>query len=155
MARGWVPARLVALLAGLLGTVAMAETRLQAFEAEIAQPLVRANGRPKGPQNRYPDNGFEISLKARRGTDTGYLMARLQRLDPDVASKIGRGKPYRSINHAAQELGIVARRQLQLETIVQTWSSSHEQPPFGPVRQSVGCGRKIVLHANATMARAR
>jgi hypothetical protein len=38
-------------------------------------------------------------------------MARLQRLDPEVATKIGKGKPYRSINHAAQELGIVARRQ--------------------------------------------
>jgi hypothetical protein len=26
-----------------------------------------------------------------RGTDTGYLMARLQRLDPEVAGKIGKG----------------------------------------------------------------
>ena len=102
--------RLVSLLAGLLGTVALAERRLQAFEAEIAQPLVLANGRPKGSKNCYPDDGFS-DLKARRGTDTGYLMARLQRVDPDVANKIGKGKPYRSINHAAQELGIVARRQ--------------------------------------------
>lgn len=105
-------ARLVALLAGLLGTTALAEQRIQAFEAEIEQPLVKANGRPKGGKNSYPDNGFSGGQAQRmRGTDTGYLMARLQRLDPEVASKIGKGKPYRSINHAAQELGIVARRQ--------------------------------------------
>jgi hypothetical protein len=103
----------VSLLAGLLGTVALAERRLQAFEAEIAQPLnpgVRL-GRP--PKNHYPDNDLAGTRKARQGTDTGYLMARLQRVDPDVANKIGKGKPYRSINHAAQELGIVARRWLQ------------------------------------------
>lgn len=105
-------ARLVALLAGLLGTTALAEERIQAFEAEIAQPLVLANGRPKGTKNRDPDNSFLGPQAQRmRGTDTGYLMARLQRMDPEVASKIGKGKPYRSINHAAQELGIVARRQ--------------------------------------------
>lgn len=36
--------RLVSLLAGLLGTVALAERRLQAFEAEIEQPLVVRHG---------------------------------------------------------------------------------------------------------------
>ncbi|MFO7595934.1 MAG: hypothetical protein R6W92_06260 [Desulfocurvibacter africanus] len=105
-------ARLVALLAGLLGTVALAETRLQAFELEIAQPLVLANGRPKGSKNCDPGKSFLDQQAARMGgNDTGYLMARLQRIDPDVANKIGKGKPYRSINHAAQELGILARRQ--------------------------------------------
>lgn len=108
-------ARLVALLAGLLGTVALAEERLQAFEAEITQPLVREGqqaGPGRGHKTSYPDNGFSDPQSQRmRGTDTGYLMARLQRIDPDVASKIGKGKPYRSINHAAQELGVVARRQ--------------------------------------------
>ena len=89
MARGWVPARLVALLAGLLGSVAKAETRLQAFEAEIAQPLRPGQGK-RTDLLRYPGNEVESSLKARRGNDTGYLMACLQRLDPDVASKIGR-----------------------------------------------------------------
>lgn len=105
-------ARLVALLAGLLGTTAMAEERIQAFEAEIEQPLVLANGRPKGHGNFDPGKSFSDPQAARMGgNNTGYLMARLQRLDPEVASKIGKGKPYRSINHAAQELGIVARRQ--------------------------------------------
>jgi len=108
--------RLVALLAGLLGTVVLAETRLQAFEAEIAQPLVAASrGNPTGANQHqrkgYPDNFSNPQSQRMRGTDTGYLMARLQRVDPDVASKIGKGKSYRSINHAAQELGIVARRQ--------------------------------------------
>jgi len=107
-------ARLVALLAGLLGTVALAETRLQAFEAEIAQPLFR-DGQQAGPgrghKTPYPDKEVIGPLGSQYGTNTGYLMARLQRIDPDVASKIGRGKPYRSINHAAQELGVVARRQ--------------------------------------------
>jgi hypothetical protein len=37
-------ARLVALLAGLLGTNALAEQRIQAFEAEIEQPLVSTHG---------------------------------------------------------------------------------------------------------------
>ena len=105
-------ARLVALLAGLLGTVALAETRLQAFELQIAQPLVQANGRPKGPKNFVPEQSSKVGQSERMGsTNAGYLMARLQRIDPDVANKIGKGKPYRSINHAAQELGIVARRQ--------------------------------------------
>jgi len=102
-------ARLVALLAGLLGTVALAETRLQAFEAEIAQPLVVIHGGKRAKQ-AYPDQLDSQSARM-HGTNTGYLMARLQRIDPDVANKIGKGKPYRSINHAAQELGVVARRQ--------------------------------------------
>jgi hypothetical protein len=108
-------ARLVALLAGLLGTTALAEARIQAFETEIEQPLVKEGpqaGPGRGNKTSYPDNGFsDPQAKRMRGTDTGYLMARLQRVDPDIAGKIGPGKEYRSINHAAQELGIVARRQ--------------------------------------------
>lgn len=110
--------RLVALLAGLMGTVALADERINAFEAEIRQPLHPGKaGNPTGAnqhtRNRYPDNGSSGSTPqaARRGTSTSYLMARLLRADPDVATKIGKGKPYRSINHAAQELGIVAPRQ--------------------------------------------
>jgi hypothetical protein len=102
-------ARLVALLAGLLGTTALAEARIQVFEAEIEQPLVQSHGGKR--EQSHPDNLADSQAKRMRGTDTGYLMARLQRIDPDIASKIGRGKQYRSINHAAQELGIVARRQ--------------------------------------------
>jgi hypothetical protein len=106
-------ARLVALLAGLLGTVALAETRLQAFELEIQQPLHPGAGRPK--KGLIPDPGKELirsgATSGAWGNDAGYLMTRLQRVDPEVASKIGKGKLYRSINHAAQELGIVARRQ--------------------------------------------
>jgi len=108
-------ARLVALLAGLLGITALAEERIQAFEAEIAQPLVREGsqaGPGRGNKTIVPEQRFRDAQAARMGsTNTGYLMARLQRIDPEVASKIGKGKPYRSINHAAQELGIVARRQ--------------------------------------------
>lgn len=105
-------ARLVALLAGLLGTTALAEERIQAFEVEIEQPLQPGQGR-RTDLLRVPEQEVErVSGQNWNGsTNTGYLMARLQRLDPEVASKIGRGKPYRSINHAAQELGIVARRQ--------------------------------------------
>jgi hypothetical protein len=101
--------RLVALLAGLLGTTALAEQRIQAFEDEIEQPLRPGQGTRTDLQLRYPDN--EVSGSTPRGTNTDYLMTRLLRLDPEVASKIGKGKLYRSINHAAQELGIVARRQ--------------------------------------------
>jgi hypothetical protein len=106
-------ARLVALLAGLLGTTALAEARVQAFEAEIEQPLhpgVRT-GRP--PKSLVPEQDLRSigSADWSGSTNTGYLMARLQGLDPEIAGKIGKGKPYRSINHAAQELGIVARRQ--------------------------------------------
>lgn len=109
-------ARLVALLAGLLGTTALAEKRIQAFEVEIEQPLVReGRGNPSGTNQHtrkgYPDNHSDPQAQRMRGTDTGYLMARLQRIDPGIADKIGKGKPYRSINHAAQELGILARRQ--------------------------------------------
>lgn len=108
-------ARLVALLAGLLGTTALAEQRIQAFEAEIEQPLVREGpqaGPGRGNKSIDPGKCFSDPQAARMGgNNAGYLMARLQRVDPDVASKIGPGKPYRSINHAAQELGIVARRQ--------------------------------------------
>lgn len=100
--------RLLALLAGLLGTTALAHERILAFEAEIEQPLVIGHG---GKRTKQADPDKVDKQAARYGTNTGYLMARLQRLDPEVASKIGRGKLYRSINHAAQELGIVARRQ--------------------------------------------
>jgi hypothetical protein len=127
MARAWVPARLVALLAGLLGTVAMAETRLQAFEAEIAQPLQPGRGK-RTDLLPYPGKEVESSLKARYGNDSGYLMARLQRLDPDVASKIGRGKPYRSgwlgPGHQPGRLGSTARRTLPSPFLV----SGHQAP---------------------------
>ena len=77
----------VAWLAGLLGTVALAETRLQAFELEIAQPLHPGAGRPK--KGLIPDPGKELirtgATSGAWGTDTGYLMARLQRIDPVVA----------------------------------------------------------------------
>ena len=126
MARAWVPARLVALLAGLLGTVAMAETRLQAFEAEIAQPLVLAHGGKRERQG-YPGD-LDPHAQRIRGNDTGYLMARLQRLDPDVASKIGRGKPYRSgwlgPGHQPGRLGSAARRTLPSLFLV----SGHQAP---------------------------
>jgi hypothetical protein len=104
-------ARLVALLAGLLGTTALAEARIQAFETEIEQPLQPGQG-ARTDRLRYPGKEVVDPQSARMGgNNTGYLMARLQRVDPDIAGKIGPGKQYRSINHAAQELGIVARRQ--------------------------------------------
>jgi len=96
----------VSLLAGLLGTVALAERRLQAFEAEIAQPLQPGQGK-RTDRLRYPDNEVEGAIQARRGTDTGYLMARLQRVDPDVANKIGKGKPYRSPSPGPDQLQTV------------------------------------------------
>jgi len=102
-------ARLVALLAGLLGTTALAEARIQAFEVEIEQPLVKSHGGKR--EQVYPGNLADPQSQRMAGNNTGYLMARLQRVDPDIAGKIGPGKEYRSINHAAQELGIVARRQ--------------------------------------------
>jgi hypothetical protein len=105
-------ARLVALLAGLLGTTALAEARIQTFEAEIEQPLQPGQGK-RTDLLRVPEQEVERISSANwsGSTNTGYLMARLQRVDPDIAGKIGPGKEYRSINHAAQELGIVARRQ--------------------------------------------
>ena len=107
--------RLEQVLSGLLPDGdSEAKKRVQRFEAEIEQPL--HPGKPGNPlgtnqhtRNRYPDNCSSGSTP--RGTNADYLMARLLRIDPDVASKIGKGKLYRSINHAAQELGIVARRQ--------------------------------------------
>lgn len=97
--------RLVSLLAGLYGSTAKAEERIQAFEKEIEQPLAVGQGRRTDLQPRYPDN--EV---ARRGTDTGYLMGRLLRKDPGIADKIGKGKDYASINAAAQALGLIAAR---------------------------------------------
>jgi len=84
------------------------------FEAEIDQPLHAGKpGNPLGTNQhtRNPDPGKGCSTSGQWGNNADYLMARLLRVDPDVASKIGKGKLYRSINHAAQELGIVARRQ--------------------------------------------
>ena len=78
-------------LLGLLGTTALAEARIQAFETEIEQPLQPGQGRRADLQLRYPDNDLLEPIRARQGTNTGYLMARLQRVDPDIASKIGRG----------------------------------------------------------------
>lgn len=103
--------RLEQVLSGLLpGGDPEAKTRVQRFEAEIDQPLHPGQG--TRTDLRHPDPGKEVHSKSGKwGNDADYLMARLLRVDPDVASKIGKGKLYRSINHAAQELGIVARRQ--------------------------------------------
>ena len=74
------------LLADLLGTTAQAEQRIQAFEAEIAQPLVREGpqaGPGRGSKTPYPDQGFSAVKGGGYGNNTGYLMARLQRVDPE------------------------------------------------------------------------
>ena len=97
--------RLVSLLAGLYGSTAKAEERIQVFEKEIEQPLRVTHGGARKKQG-YPDN----LEKLRRGTDTGYLMGRLLRKDPSIADKIGKGKDYASINAAAQALGLIAAR---------------------------------------------
>jgi len=108
--------RLQKILAGLLpGTNAdsNAMARVQRFETEIQQPLHPGKaGNPTGANQhtRNPDPGKGSSTSGKWGNDADYLMARLLRVDPDVAEKIGKGKPYRSINHAAQELDIVAKR---------------------------------------------
>ncbi len=100
-------ARLIALLGGLYGSVAKAEKRVIEFEKAIQQPLHpklgTKGGRPKGSKNRYPDNGL-------RGTNVGYLMGRLLQKDADIADKIGKGKQFRSINAAAQHLGLISKR---------------------------------------------
>lgn len=110
--------KLTLLLTGLLGTPAAAIERIKRFEHDIEQPqhpkLGTKGGNPSGAnqhtRNRYPGNGS--SQSSRRGNDSSYLMARLLQVDPGISEKIGgKGKPYRSIQHAAQELGIVARRQ--------------------------------------------
>jgi hypothetical protein len=73
----------------------LAEQRIQAFEAEIQQPLQPGQGK-RTDLLRYPDNDVSdpqarqeartvrSDSQAHRG-NTGYLMARLQRLDPEVA----------------------------------------------------------------------
>ena len=101
--------RLVSLLAGLYGSTAKAEERIQAFEKEIEQPFIARPGRPAKPKNPYPDKGL-VMQKARHGTNVGYLMGRLLRKDPNIADKIGKGKDYASINAAAQALGLIAAR---------------------------------------------
>jgi len=101
--------RLVALLAGLHGSVAKAQAQIQKFEKEVEQPLVTSHGGKREKQG-YPDN-HGAPLPSGRGTNTGYLMSRLLRLDPDVQDKIGKGKEYASINAAAQSLGVITKRQ--------------------------------------------
>lgn len=99
--------RLVALLAGLHGETAKAETQIQAFEKAIEQPLNpklgTKGGRPKGSKNPDPDKGLY-------GTNVGYLMGRLLQKDADIADKIGKGKQFRSINAAAQHHGLISKR---------------------------------------------
>jgi hypothetical protein len=101
--------RLIALLAGLHGETAKAEAQIQAFEEAIKQPLVIAHGGARQKQG-YPDN-HENPEAARRGTSVGYLMGRLLQIDPDIQDKIGKGKQFRSINAAAQALGVMPKRQ--------------------------------------------
>ncbi len=96
--------RLVSLLAGLYGSTAKAEERIQAFEKDIKQPLRVTHGGPRVKQ-AYPDE-----LEKRHGTNSGYLMGRLLQKDPGIADKIGKGKDYASINAAAQALGLIAAR---------------------------------------------
>ena len=96
--------RLVSLLAGLYGSTAKAEERIQVFEKEIEQPLRVTHGGARKKQG-YPDN-----LEKRHGTNAGYLMGRLLQKDPGIADKIGKGKDYASINAAAQALGLIAAR---------------------------------------------
>ena len=96
--------RLVSLLAGLYGSTAKAEERIQAFEKEIEQPLRVTHGGARAKQ-AYPGK-----LEKRHGFNNGYLMGRLLRKDPNIADKIGKGKDYASINAAAQALGLIAAR---------------------------------------------
>lgn len=66
------------------------EQRIQSFEAEIAQPLVLGTrGRPPASGNLVPEQDLErVSGQSWNGsTNTGYLMARLQRVDPEIAGR--------------------------------------------------------------------
>jgi hypothetical protein len=102
--------RLIALLAGLHGETAKAETQIQAFEKAIEQPLAVGQGKRTDLQLHDPDK--EVSpQQARYGTSVGYLMGRLLKIDPDIQDKIGKGKQFRSINAAAQALGVMPKRQ--------------------------------------------
>ncbi len=101
--------RLIALLAGLHGSTAKAEAQIQAFETAIEQPLVIAHGGARQKQG-YPDN-HENPEAARRGTSVGYLMGRLLKIDPDIQDRIGKDLEFTSINHAAQALGVMPKRQ--------------------------------------------
>lgn len=98
--------RLVSLLAGLYGSTAKAEERIQTFEKEIEQPLAVGQGRRTDLQLPYPDK----EVQARYGTNAGYLMGRLLRKDPSIADKIGKDKEYPSIHAAAQALGLISAR---------------------------------------------
>lgn len=97
--------RLVSLLAGLYGSTAKAEERIQAFEKEIEQPLRVTHGGARKKQG-YPGN----LEKPRRGNRTGYLMGQLLRKDASIADKIGKDKEYPSIHAAAQALGLISVR---------------------------------------------
>ena len=99
--------RLVSLLAGLYGSTAKAEERIQAFEKEIEQPLAVGQGKRTDLQLRYPGNEVQ---KPRRGNGTGYLMGQLLRKDASIADKIGKDKEYPSIHAAAQAFGLIAAR---------------------------------------------
>jgi hypothetical protein len=95
--------RLIALLGGLYGSVAKAQTRVIEFERAIEQPLRTTHGGKRIEGQAYPG-------KLGYGNDVGYLMGRLLQKDADIADKIGKGKQYRSINAAAQHHGLVSKR---------------------------------------------
>lgn len=104
--------RLIALLAGLHGETAKAEAQIQAFEKAIEQPLILPNGRPKGSKNFDPGKTFSSSQDKRiNGNSVGYLMGRLLKIDPDIQDRIGKDLEFTSINHAAQVLGVMPKRQ--------------------------------------------
>lgn len=101
--------RLVALLAGLHGETAKAEAQIQAFEKAIEQPLEVGQGARTDLRPRYPDNEVDL-VKRARGTNVGYLMGRLLKIDSNIQDKIGKGLEYPSINAAAQSLGVMPKR---------------------------------------------
>ena len=47
---------------------------LQAFEAEIEQPLVLANGRPKGPKNFVPEQVDRVPAASHPLLQPGFLL---------------------------------------------------------------------------------
>jgi hypothetical protein len=116
--------RLIALLTGLYGKNTEAIKRVRAFEAAIEQPFNPGQGK-RTDRLHYPDN--EVTpRKARQGTDAGYLMGRMLQMDSDIADKIGKGKEYRSINAAAQALGITpARTRYEISPEVNLNNAAH------------------------------
>ena len=101
--------RLVALLAGLHGETAKAEAQIQAFEKAIEQPIVIDNGgNRRSEEFQIAPGGSALKLGS---NSAGYLMGQLLKIDPDIQDKIGKGLEYRSINAAAQALGVIAKRQ--------------------------------------------